>query len=154
MIKIIVNIAVALLLLFMLAACTQNNGNIGLRFGMWRMKSIDINGIPDPQFDKPLFWSFQSGVIEMKIFNDKGDCLARSFGECEETEGKLILDFRNVDNENPDPGAPVYSPLAETHLPANSLVTLNIVEMSKKNMILTYVAPTGVTYTYKLSLWG
>lgn len=153
--KILFQILVALLLLGGLAACTQNDEVIGKRFGMWRVTEITVDGEPKADYNRNMFWSFQAKVIQMKLVSDNDyiSNLAECFGGCTKDGNKLILDFCNTDSQNPEPGAAKYSPLKESMLPANSVISLDIVSASSKHMVLLYNAEDGKTIVYKLEKW-
>ena len=153
MIKTIVSIALALLILAGLSACTQNNGHIGRRFGMWKLLRIEIDGQTDTEYQENLFWSFQSNVIEIKR-SDGMDGFDSCFGRCDEIDDKLILDFKNHDDLNP-PGYAYYTPPAATHLPGGKVLTLSILKLTRTDMKLMYYNPDDdKAYIYILKKWG
>lgn len=150
--KTVISIALALLILAGLSACTQNNGHIGKRFGMWKLIRIDIDGKTDTEYKGNIFWCFQTGVIEMKESNGEY-VVASSFGKCSEVDGNLILDYINHDNEHMQ-GSGYYSPLPATHLPAEKVLTLSILKLDRTEMKLLYHGDDDKAYIYTLKKWG
>ena len=55
----------ALIALFSLASCMQNNGRIGDIFGLWKVESIEINGEIEEEYQGNLFFAFQNDVVAM-----------------------------------------------------------------------------------------
>ena len=147
--KTIFQVCVVLLLLFGLAACTHNGGDIGKRFGMWKVTEILINGVRDTGYDDTMFWSFQSEIIDMKSAD------GQSIGVCKEENGTLVLDYCHTDTAHPQPGSSLYSPLPQSKLPANSVIVLDILKLESKHMQLSYTSPDGdKTIVYNLKKWG
>ena len=130
-----------------MCGCTHNNGDIGPWFGTWKVVSIS----PDKAYQGNFFWSFQGNVIEMNRNTDNLE-YSQSFGTWQEKDGDLILDFNHHDNGS-DTGEGQYRPFPELHIPAG-VSTLHIQKLSGSEIILTYAADDGETYTYTLKKWG
>lgn len=145
----IFQVCIVLSLLFGLASCTQNGGNIGKRFGMWKVTEIFIDGSRDTDYDETMFWSFQSDIIDMT------SSAGQSFGICKEENGTLVLDYQHTDTAHPQPGSSLYSPLPQSKLPANSVIVLEILKLESHKMQLSYTSPDGdTTIIYNLKKWG
>lgn len=146
MIKTVISIIIALLILAGLAAC-QNDGYIGRRFGMWKLVSIDIDGVRDPAYKGDFFWSFQTEVIKMTGPEWE------SYGICSEENGNMFFNFINHDDKHPE-GSQLYSPAPGMHMPANRLMTLRIEKLTSDTMVLLFHAPDDKAYIYTLKKWG
>jgi len=153
--KILLQIAAALLILGGIAACTQNDECIGDRFGLWRVTDISVDGKTDETYQGNMFWSFQAAVIQMKTVSENPyePILSDSYGGCRKDGGKLILDFTNTDTSHPEPGSNKYSPLPESKLPVNSIIELRIISMSGSYMELQYDSPDNTQINYRLKKW-
>lgn len=140
-----------LILLFMLSGCTQNNGNIGPYFGLWKLSELTINGEADPAYHDNIVWKFQSAAISMiRILDhhESSDC----YGTWKETDPKTLqMEFIYHDDSDPK-GTWKYAPLPETHLPTG-IFSLEIIHLSSKRMQLKYQNPDGTVYGYKLEKW-
>ncbi len=146
--KTVISVILALLILAGLSACTQNNGHIGKRFGMWKLLSIEIDGQKDTGYTGDMFWMFQTGVIEMQQ-SGYYSC----FGRCTEEGDKMILDFNNHDDIN-GPGSALYTPLPQTHLSAMKTITLSILKMTRTEMKLLWHGDDDKAYIYTFKKWG
>ena len=154
--KIFIQIAIALVLLGLLAGCTQNDEWIGNRFGQWKLTEITIDGEPDASYQGNVFWAFQTGIIQMKRMRDNGAGLpgvTESFGGCREEGNTLILDYRNTDSEHFD-DLQYYSPLPEMLMPDNSVITLKILTLTGSRMVVEYTDADGREIVYYLTKWN
>lgn len=153
--KIIIQITLALLLLFGLAACTQNDKVIGNRFGMWKVTEMTINGEKDIEYQNNMYWSFQGDLIMMTLVPENPfETTSISYGGCIKKGDKLILEYRNSDEGHPDPNDSYYSPLPESHLPSNTQIILGIIHLSGSRMELKYESPEdNEIIVYQLKKW-
>ena len=116
--------------------CTQNNGHIGVNFGMWKLEELTINGEPDTAYL----------VVRISDYHEVFEC----YGTWSESDdGKqMFLNFTYHDNG----GTWKYVPLSETHLP-EGLSTLDILSRSRGEMHLRHTADDGTCYEYRLEKW-
>lgn len=149
--KNILSIHLFLILSIVLGSCTQNNGNIGSYFGLWKLSELTINGEVDPAYQENVVWKFQSSAISMtriKDHHESFDC----YGTWKETDSKMLqMEFIYHDNNDPG-GTWKYAPLSETYLPSG-IFLLEIVHLSSKRMQLNYHESDGTIYGYKLEKW-
>lgn len=136
-----------MLITFAVSGCTHNNGDIGPWFGIWKVVSIS----PDQTYKGNFFWKFQTNVIEMLRNTDDLEYSPR-FGTWQEKDGNLILDFTHHDNGSSS-GEGKYMPFPEMHI-SSGVSTLHIDKLTGPEIVLTYTADDGVTYTYILKKWG
>ncbi len=137
-----------ILIAFVVSGCTHNNGDIGPWFGTWKVVSI----APDQTYKGNYYWKFQSNVIEMMRNTDDLEYSSR-YGTWEEKDGNLILDFTHHVSGEPS-GSGAYMPFPELHISPGEITTLHIDKLSGSEIVLTYTADDGVTYTYTLKKWG
>lgn len=127
----------SLLTLFVLAACTRNDGDIGSWFGTWHVESITADGSP-VTVDGDYFFQFQSSVFRLSHVGDHEQSL-ESFGTWDDSAGgTMVIDF-------PDPEV-FYIPMPglETH---NSFT---VVGSSSRSATFSKVDAAGVSYIYQL----
>ncbi len=129
--------------------CTQNNGHIGVNFGMWKLEELTIDGEPDADYPDNVVWKFQSSILAMVRISDHHEVF-ECYGTWSESDNgkQLYLDFSYHDNS----GTWKYVPLSETYLP-EGLSTLDILSRSKSKMHLRYIDPDGTSYEYRLEKW-
>lgn len=138
-----------------LACCTHNNGDIGDLFGTWKLDKITIDGEVDRGYGDDILWKFQSSIIEMEQVNDALHETFKSHGSWSRPEeGLLVLDFTHTDNDNPEPGSEVYSPLPATHLPSGCKIDMDLLQLDGSKMELRYIDPlTTKVYEYYFKKW-
>ncbi len=127
-----------------LVGCTQNKGDIGDWFGIWRVDSIEVDSKAAPDYDPPyMFWKFQSGVVQLLFITDESDHIADfCYGTWDDTDGYLTLNF----------DWDLSIPPAFTRL---QIVTrLSILRHSGDRIELQYIDSNGNTINYKLQKWG
>lgn len=142
----------ALLPIFILSifSSCQNNGNIGDWYGMWKLQSITIDGVDDPEYEPNVFWKFQTGVIQMVRYSETSG--STGTGTWKEKNGILELTYEYSDNSNPE-ASRKYSTLSGMHLPATGVIPLEITKKPSSSMILTYRAEDGTNYVYTFKKW-
>lgn len=136
--------------LFVICGCTQNNGHIGPLFGTWKLAELTVDGEADPDYQGNVFWKFQATAVSMLRVMDHHES-SSSYGTWKSTEEQLLLEFIYHDDSDPN-GTWKYAPLPETHL-TTGVSSLEIVRLTHKRMQLTYQAPDGTVYGYKLEKW-
>ena len=141
---------IAMLVWSLMSGCTHNNGDIGPWFGAWMLNAIEVDGQPSDEYPRDTqVWKFQSTVINVSQIYPH-HYMYDSFGSWEQLSAtKLELNFGHYDNATL-PGEERYEPPVYTHLPKGAAI-LDIVTLTDKKMVLTYLANDGVTYTYRLS---
>lgn len=148
--KIRASLTVATTLLFALFAggCTRNNGDIGVWFGMWRLVAIDVDGVPSQDYRIPMMWKFQSSIVNMVEVYEHDYPVTHFATWRELPDRRLEINFGHSDAETP-PGTGEFAPPRVTHLPVG-IAVLDIVRLTNRQMTLTYHAPNGTLYTYRL----
>lgn len=138
-----------------LVCCTHNNGDIGDLFGTWKLEKITIDGEIDRGYGDNILWKFQSSIIEMQQVNDALHETFKSHGSWSRPEaGVLVLDFTHIDNDNPEPGSEVYSPLPATHLPSACKINMDLLQLDGSKMKLRYIdSLTNEVYEYYFKKW-
>lgn len=153
---------IAAFVLFMtvvLSACTQNNGNIGLWFGHWKVTEITINGTTADSYSGNLFFSFQSKVFAQ--MQKWGEAYDQRFANFEDCGDYIIITFPYVTNEE---GNPVYDengnlvtedhfkPLEITHMSMGENI-LNVDQANGGKLQLSMVDAAGETVVFRLEKW-
>ncbi len=143
------HIILAILAITALNGCTHNNGDIELWFGLWHLDSIDVDGMPDPQYDGRFYFMFQSKVFCIRWVDDQQHNYIESYAQWQESDDGRTLTINFVDNR--------YTPrvsleVPDTHL--STVTTFNVITLTSTTMVLAHTASdSGVTYTYHLTLW-
>ncbi len=127
--------------------CTCNNGDIGPWFGNWHLEEITADGITTTDYDGNMFWQFQNDVICMPVPGPYHSGVFH-WGTWTEQDGLLILDYDHHRDNAPEETNNVFTPPAESHIPAG-IITLTINRLSGGKLTLTYEAPEA-TYRYYL----
>ena len=130
-------------------ACTQNDGDIGDLFGVWRLTQLTADGTPLPLYegdDAPVAydWAFQGDVIKIVVVEHHQDYYS-SFGMWSREDGRLLLDFSYGGNEISE-----FDPPASLHLVEVGVTPLEMTVMTSKKMVGWYVDENGVKYEYTL----
>lgn len=125
-------------------ACTRNNGDIGHWFGVWRMETLEINGVTDPDYTSPrLIWKFQSDIV---FIGEPDDALhiyhGTAYGNWSQDGDYLLLDFDKEMGNFSD----------TLHLPL--IAKLKILKLTSREIELQYTDNDNNTYYYKLKKWG
>lgn len=150
--KNLISILLFLTVILSTPGCTQNDGDIGPWFGTWRLEQILVNGTPDSGYNRDILWKFQADVISMVAVNDVTHTVISSWGTWTHTDNTLTLNFTYSDTDNPA-GSYKYTPPTATHLPA-AISRLQVVSLSKGEIVLEYVSEQNINYTYKLAKHG
>lgn len=150
--KNLISILLFLTVIISTPGCTQNDGDIGPWFGTWRLEQILVNGTPDSGYNRDILWKFQADVISMVAVNDVTHTVISSWGTWTHTDNTLTLNFTYSDTDNPA-GSYKYTPPTATHLPA-AISRLQVVALSKGEIVLEYVSEQNINYTYKLAKHG
>lgn len=150
--KNLISILLFLTVIISTPGCTQNDGDIGPWFGTWRLEQILVNGTPDSGYNRDILWKFQADVISMVAVNDVTHTVISSWGTWTHTDNTLTLNFTYSDTDNPA-GSYKYTPPTATHLPA-AISRLQVVSLSKGEIVLEYVSEQNINYTYKLAKHG
>jgi hypothetical protein len=139
-------------LVIALTGCRTNNGDIGVYYGSWALKSVTIDGVEDTAWSSDNMWttwSFQNNVICISRTNDLQDMDTR-WGTWSEDNGKLLLDFRHSD-DNAAAGSGQYAAPSWLYFERNTVTTLGIDAQTSKSMTLSIVDANGrkIVYTLK-----
>lgn len=136
----------------LLGGCTHNNGDIGPFFGTWKLSSITVDGVPDPDYGDNVVWKFQANVVAMVRINNRHETNESIGTWIDLGRQEIQMDFIYCDDVFPE-GSDRYSPLAETHLPKGSF-RLAVMALSSGDMKLRYSDPeNGIIYEYALKKW-
>lgn len=138
----IIGIFFALILCVMLMSCTRNDGDIGDFFGMWRVVTLEADGEAVAGYNGTLYFMFQSSVYGQKIVNEEMHWDDNVFASWRQEGKTLIIDFSDDQ----------YAPFAITGM-INDVNYVEIVNVSNREMELSYVNPSGVKYSYSLKKW-
>ncbi|MDE7136394.1 MAG: lipocalin-like domain-containing protein [Muribaculaceae bacterium] len=150
--KNLISILLFLAVIISTPGCTQNDGDIGPWFGTWRLEQIIIDGTPDNDYNRDIIWKFQADVISMVVVNDVTHTAISSWGTWTHTDNTLTLNFTYSDTDNPA-GSYKYAPPAATYLPP-AISLLQVVSLSKGEIVLEYVSEQNINYIYKLAKHG
>ena len=129
-----------LLVFFTLASCTQNNGRIGDLFGLWKVESVEIDGVPDKDYPGTLFFAFQNDVVGM--------CETLENHESYWTYGQYFRDGGNIDMYFDMQG---YAPLKISHF-QTGLNACKIYELNGNKFVFSTVIEDA-EYRYRLKKW-
>jgi hypothetical protein len=142
-------IFVALILTMM--GCTTNNGDIGVYYGEWALKSITIDGVEDTSWCNDgtwTTWSFQNNVICITRTNDLLDCDI-CWGTWSDNNGTLSIDYRHYDDTYTI-GTGEYNAPTWIYFEKKSITVFNIDSQSSKAMTLSTTDNLGRKLTYTL----
>lgn len=149
--------AFTMLVALMLSACTQNNGNIGMWFGHWKVTEITINGTSVDNYSGNVFFSFQNKVFAQMEKN--GEAYDQRFANFEDCGDHIIITFPYVTDEN---GNPIYD--ENGNLITKNFYPLEITRMSRENILnvdqansdklqLSMIDAAGETVVFRLKKW-
>lgn len=151
--------AFTMLAALMLSACTQNNGNIGMWFGHWKVTEITINGTSVDNYSGNVFFSFQNKVFAQMEKN--GEAYDQQFANFEDCGDHIIITFPYVTDEN---GNPVYDengdlltedrffPLEITRMSMGENI-LNVDQANGDKLQLSMIDAAGETVVFRLKKW-
>ena len=127
----------------LLTACTRNDGNIGELYGMWRVATIEVGDEPLKDYSGTIYFEFQSNVFCQKQVNELNHNNDDRFASWHyQSTDEIILDFSDYR----------YIPFATTGMQKGQ----NLVKIEKckgKDLEMSYEAPEGTYYRYKLKKW-
>ena len=77
--------------------CTQNNGHIGVNFGMWKLEELTINGEPDTAYLDNVVWKFHSSILSMVRISDHHEVF-ECYGTWSESDDnkQMFLNFSPI----------------------------------------------------------
>lgn len=148
-----------LFILLSMSTCTQNNGNIGIWFGHWKVTDILINGAPVDNYSGNVFFSFQSKVFAQ--MQKWGEAYDQRFANFEDCGDHIIITFPYVTDEN---GNPVYDkngdlltedrffPLEITRMSMGENI-LNVDQANGDKLQLSMIDAAGETVVFRLKKW-
>lgn len=134
-------ILLALLALSFLVSCTQNNGRIGDIFGLWKVESIEINGVADLEYQGNLFFAFQNDVAAMCEIIDQNGGNDWRYGQFFKTNKTIDMYF----------DMPNFRPLEISHFVAG-LNPCIIHELNSGKFVFSTVIEEN-EYKYNLKKW-
>ncbi len=137
----------------LLAACTRNDGDIGSKFGEWKLTAMTIDGQENPAYARNIFWGFQSGSLSFRLvtYVEGIPEYNETFAQWSESDGYIVLDTDFSD----DQGTFRYSPPEVLLIPwQTSGIRLKIISETSSYMVLEYAAADGSVIRYHLQKWG
>lgn len=145
--------------LFVQSSCTQNNGNIGEWFGLWKLNSITVDGAVDEDYEKNIFFAFQGKVFgQVKVSLDDNGSDWR-FANWDDEGDYFIITYAYVTD---DDGNPVYGEdgepecLYEPHSITRMSMGENIVQVDYikgDDLQLSMTDAAGEEVVYNLEKW-
>lgn len=133
------------------AGCADNNGDIGLWYGVWALESVKVNGTPDTSFDNDGSWTnfqFQNNIVCISrntALHEKTEC----WGTWRQQDDRLLLDFGHHDGANP-PGTGIYAAPGWIFMTSGTVNSLQIIQAAGKSMTLAMTAADGRQIEYRL----
>jgi len=131
----------------LIAACTQNNGDISPYFGFWRLAEFEADGVPVEDYDGDQVWSFQNNNICITVNHSHHDH-DEYWGTWTENDGKLILDYSHHDDDPASEGG--YRAPAVLRFPGNTGAELEIKSITSRKIVLTMTGVSGEILMYIL----
>lgn len=142
----------AVIVMLLTAAC-QNNGDIGDLYGTWRVDRYTADGEVVHGYADQTVFSFQSSVICIVHLTDDYGSNDRNYGTWSEDGATLTLNFTHSDDENA-PGTGVYRAPEWLGMTSDEPMVMDVSARSGSDMTLTWVSPLGVKNEYKLhKIW-
>lgn len=130
--------------ILLLVSCAENDGKIGVWYGMWQVTEIAIDGKADDAYTGNVVMKFQNDVMENQsqyAHNVRNFCYVKWW----ERDGYIFFEIpETTDNETQ------YGYVAELHLPWLPLIEMKIVNLDGKTATLEYNSGNGQFYTYFL----
>ncbi len=145
--------AILLFAAIFVGSCTRNNGDIGSKFGSWKLTSLTVDGVPAAGYEGNIFWGFQNNTLTFTTITITegipGDNLV--FVNWHESDGYIVLNTLLSDGQ----GTFRYTPPAVLLLPAQTDgIRLKIISETSSKMRLEYVTEQGERVLYNLEKWG
>lgn len=131
--------------------CTHNDGPSDSIFGTWKLESITVDGVENPDYHFNVVWKFQNNIIEMTEIKSNHEVDNR-FGTWKITDGRMLFDFGHSDDRYGS-GEGIYSPLKVTLLPPAESV-LEILRKDGSRMIFQYIPVDQSVIVYQLKRQG
>lgn len=134
-------------------SCRVNNGDIGNLFGSWSMYSMTVDGMTPEGFDPDTtFWEFQNNIVCISYVGFMYDKESR-WGTWSDENDELLLNFTHSSHGMPA-GTGQYRSPEWLGFPPNSVIRLNYISCSSKNMELSWRNEAGETLIYSLrKIW-
>lgn len=134
---------ISLLSVFMLSGCMHNNGDIGNYFGTWKLSTINVDGVDDPEYKENIFFQFQSNVFRL-VQNRTQNDITEYFGTWSETDNIMVLKL----NYKVNPESEVYHiPTITRLIKGDNIIAVK--HESNNRMIWTF-SSEGQTIIYTL----
>lgn len=134
---------ISLLSVFMLSGCMHNNGDIGNYFGTWKLSTINVDGVDDPEYKENIFFQFQSDVFRL-VQNRTQNDITEYFGTWSETDNIMVLKL----NYKVNPESEVYHiPTITRLIKGDNIIAVK--HESNNRMIWTF-SSEGQTIIYTL----
>lgn len=134
---------ISFLSVFMLSGCMHNNGDIGNYFGTWKLSTINVDGVDDPEYKENIFFQFQSDVFRL-VQNRTQNDITEYFGTWSETDNILVLKL----NYKVNPESEVYHiPTITRLIKGDNIIAVK--HESNNRMIWTF-SSEGQTIIYTL----
>lgn len=122
-----------------LAACTHNNGDIGLWFGTWQVEEITVDGVTNEDYDgQSLMFSFQSDVFQMRLIEEMHESNV-VFGNWSDNGNATITVTFPED---------IFQPQPISRMEKSNLLTVE--KITSKNATLRMTTSSGSTVLYRL----
>ncbi len=139
------HIILAVVALMSLSGCTHNNGDIGYWFGQWHLDSIEVNGVPVPDYDGNTYFLFQGKVFCMRCVDEARHYYADSYAQWQESDDHQSVTLNFAD----DRYLPTINPLVQLE----TFTRLTVVMLTREKMVLEHThSVTGAVITYYLTL--
>lgn len=131
-----------ILILALSQSCTKNDGDIGFLWGMWRVTSIEVNGVEKEGYSGTLYFSFQASVYTQKFVYESSHSSDETYASWKQDGDDLLINFSED----------VYAPLPITGM-QRGLNLVRIEYSQGDDMTWSYESPEGVKYTYYMKKW-
>ncbi len=134
---------ISLLSVIMLSGCMHNNGDIGNYFGTWKVSTINVDGVDDPEYKENIFFQFQSDVFRL-VQNRTQNDITEYFGTWSETDNIMVLKL----NYKVNPESEVYQIPPITRLIKGDNIIA--VKHERNNRMIWTFSSDGQTIIYTL----
>lgn len=134
---------ISLLSVIMLSGCMHNNGDIGNYFGTWKVSTINVDGVDDPEYKENIFFQFQSDVFRL-VQNRTQNDITEYFGTWSETDNIILLKL----NYKVNPESEVYQIPPITRLIKGDNIIA--VKHERNNRMIWTFSSDGQTIIYTL----
>ncbi|MBE6304593.1 MAG: hypothetical protein E7082_01540 [Bacteroidales bacterium] len=134
---------ISLLSVIMISGCMHNNGDIGNYFGTWKVSTINVDGVDDPEYKENIFFQFQSDVFRL-VQNRTQNDITEYFGTWSETYNIILLQL----NYKVNPESEVYQIPPITRLIKGDNIIA--VKHERNNRMIWTFSSDGQTIIYNL----